>query len=114
MNIFTSGRIDREKATIGYMIEIYCSVSHGGEKGASKLCGACEELLAYARARLDNCVYNAAKPACSKCRIHCYKKDMRDRIKEVMRVSGPRMMLYHPLLSLMHLFDTFKGNKNVV
>lgn len=30
---------------------------------------------------------------------------MRERVKQVMRYAGPRMMLKHPLLALQHLFD---------
>jgi hypothetical protein len=30
---------------------------------------------------------------------------MRDRVKEVMRFSGPRMLLRHPILAIRHLLD---------
>ena len=30
---------------------------------------------------------------------------MRDRIREVMRFAGPRMLLYHPILGILHMLD---------
>ena len=30
---------------------------------------------------------------------------MRDKIREVMRFSGPRMILYHPIEAIIHMFD---------
>jgi hypothetical protein len=30
---------------------------------------------------------------------------MRERIREVMRYSGPRMLLSHPLMAIRHLID---------
>jgi hypothetical protein len=38
-------------------------------------------------------------------RALCYTPDMRERIRAVMRFSGPRMLLHHPWLALMHLVD---------
>jgi hypothetical protein len=33
---------------------------------------------------------------------------MRDRIRKVMRFSGPRMLFLHPTLALLHLLDGLK------
>jgi hypothetical protein len=33
---------------------------------------------------------------------------MRERVKAVMRYSGPRMMLRHPVLALFHLADEWR------
>ena len=38
-----------------------------------------------ADARLDRCPFRDEKPTCSNCLVHCYKPDMRERIREVMR-----------------------------
>ena len=46
------------------------------------------------------------KTFCSNCRVHCYRPDMRERIREVMRFSGPRMMLYHPVMAVRHLIES--------
>jgi hypothetical protein len=34
---------------------------------------------------------------------------MRERIRIVMRYSGPRMLYRHPILSIRHKMDGFKG-----
>lgn len=33
---------------------------------------------------------------------------MRDKIKQLMRYSGPRMLLYHPLMAVMHIIESKK------
>ena len=48
------------------------------------------------------------KTFCSSCKVHCYRKEQRDKIKEVMRFSGPYMLLYHPLMALRHMINTSK------
>ncbi len=103
------GRIKREKDCVARMTEIYCHDMHGGlsRGGLGGLCDGCRELLDYAYTRIDKCVFGAKKSTCAKCAIHCYNKEMRARIKEVMRHSGPKMTYRHPWLSLMHFFDGF-------
>ena len=63
------------------------------------------ELLAYARKRLYHCPFQATKPTCGNCLIHCYTAQKRQRIQEVMRYAGPRMLFSHPILALWHLLD---------
>jgi hypothetical protein len=82
------------------MIDYYCSKNHRGF-----LCGDCSELKDYALKRLLLCPYEDEKPVCSNCTVHCYKPDMRQRVKVVMRYSGPRMLMKHPYLAVMHLID---------
>ncbi len=94
-------RMRRERLTVARMIGIYCRGHHGGRE----LCGDCAALLEYANRRLDACRYQPEKPACSKCPTHCYGKSMRERIREVMRFAGPRMLLYHPILGILHMLD---------
>lgn len=45
------------------------------------------------------------KPVCGKCKIHCYKPSMREKIKMVMRYSGPRMIYKHPVMLAKHAID---------
>jgi len=97
-----SPRIKRERRTIEAMLRLYCRDHH---RRADGLCAECEDLHAYAMQRLDRCVYGAGKPTCVKCPIHCYKKDQRELIRAVMRYAGPKMLLKHPLLAVMHLLD---------
>ena len=128
-------RIDWEKRTVRHMIELWCRKNHGGKAcremgsrggglvghggsgqvsqggsgegshGGPGLCGECRELLEYSLARLEHCKFGNAKTKCHKCPVHCYRPDMREKIRTVMRFSGPRMLLYHPLEALRYLFS---------
>ncbi|HSB62719.1 MAG TPA: nitrous oxide-stimulated promoter family protein [Thermoanaerobaculia bacterium] len=99
-----SPRLRREHRTFEAMLDIYCA-AHDHHTAKDRLCGGCAELADYAAARLRNCPYGDEKPTCASCPIHCYRPDRRERVKEVMRFSGPRMLLAHPLLALLHLRD---------
>jgi hypothetical protein len=99
-------RMIREKHSITLMIGLYCRGHHNPQ---SELCGECAALREYAFCRLDRCPFGAEKPACAKCPIHCYKPEMREKVKAVMRYAGPRMMLRHPVLSLLHQIDSLRG-----
>lgn len=46
-------------------------------------------------------------------KVHCYKPAMREKIREVMRFSGPRMMLYHPVLAVSHVIESRKEKKSL-
>ncbi len=72
------------------------------------LCSECSELLVYAHKRLEYCPFSNDKPACNKCPVHCYRRDMREKVKKVMRFSGPKMLYRHPFLAVMHLLDKRK------
>jgi hypothetical protein len=95
-------RLDRERHTIRVMIEIFC---HGNGHATAALCADCQQLSAYAMQRMDKCPYQADKPTCAKCPIHCYKPAMREQVREVMRYAGPRMILSHPVLTAWHYAD---------
>ncbi len=94
-------RIEREKHTVELMIRLYCRKAEGNRE----LCEDCRELLTYACKRLDSCKFGNGKPSCKKCTVHCYKPEMRERIRRVMRYAGPRMMLYHPVAAIRHLLE---------
>ena len=98
----SSRRLQREAHTVAAMIRRYCRDRHHTTDG---LCPECAELLAYARHRLARCPFQERKTTCGKCPVHCYAPAMRERIREVMRYAGPRMLFSHPLLALMHLLD---------
>lgn len=84
------------------MIHIYCKDNH---TSGDVLCDECTELHEYASRRLMNCPYHEDKPVCSECPIHCYKEEMKQRIKTVMRYAGPKMIYKHPYLAIMHLLN---------
>ena len=90
-----------EMATVKKMLEIYCRAHHGNNLS---LCEECEALLDYARARVERCPHMETKTFCSACQTHCYAPKMREKIREAMRYSGPRMMLHAPVMALRHMF----------
>lgn len=92
-------KIEKEKQVVEQMIRLYCK----HKEGNAELCESCKLLLDYAHARLSRCRFGDDKPTCKKCPVHCYKPEMRDRIRNVMIWSGPRMMLYHPITAIKHL-----------
>ena len=94
----STGKIEEEKNLLAFMVSIYCRKK---EKNPV-ICADCRELIEYAQARLDHCPFGEAKPACKKCSIHCFKPEMKERIKKVMRYAGPRMFLLFPRKALMH------------
>ena len=83
------------------MVEIYCALHH---KHTDGLCGRCQTLLRYSHARLDACPYGAGKPSCRECPIHCYRPAERESMRVVMRFAGPKMLLGHPWLAIVHLW----------
>lgn len=95
-------RLIREKKTVKLMIMIYCQKNHSD---GNHLCPKCEELNRYSAKRVDCCKFGDQKPACNKCTLHCYNSEMQNRIKEVMRYSGPRMIWQHPVLAVFHLLN---------
>ena len=98
-----SGRMQREAATVELMIRRYCRMKH---TGGAELCDEdCRELLSYSEQRLASCPFQDGKTTCGKCKVHCYKPSMRERIREVMRTIGPRMILTNPIMAIRHAVD---------
>lgn len=89
-----------EARTVSAMIHIYCRALHGAAKG---LCPDCAGLFAYAQERIEKCPFGDEKPVCNQCTVHCYESERRERVKEVMRYAGPRMLWRHPILAIRHL-----------
>jgi hypothetical protein len=94
--------LQRENRTMEKMVDIYCRGQHGT---AEALCDDCARFLDYAGVRLEKCPYGEDKPTCANCPVHCYKPHFRDQAKAIMRYSGPRMLLRHPVLTLAHYLD---------
>lgn len=116
-----SRRVRREERTITVMIGMYCRAHHpdsaphvkgsDGEgssshsKAGPDLCQECASLHEYALLRIDKCRFGDDKPTCAQCTVHCFRFEMREQIRAVMRYSGPRMTLSHPYLAVRHLLD---------
>jgi len=98
-------RMKREQKTVKCMITIFCREQH---HTSGEPCDECCELLEYARFRLKNCPFQENKTTCGNCSVHCYKPEMREKIRNVMRYSGPRMIWQHPILALGHMLDGLK------
>ena len=75
----------------------------------SSLCPQCQALLDYAHKRLDHCKFGEDKPSCTRCPVHCYKPALREQIRQVMRYSGPRMLLHDPIMAIRHLWDFLRA-----
>ena len=95
---------EREKRMVSEMIALYCHQKHGTCKG--HLCKECQELTEYAKSRSDHCPFMENKTFCSNCKVHCYRPDMREKIRVVMRFSGPRMIFHHPVAAIHHVISS--------
>lgn len=113
-------RIADEKKVVALMIRMYCrrhcrQQGHNGKTDqinrtdTSLLCPECATLLDYALRRLDSCRFGNGKPSCRKCPVHCYRADMRERIRTVMRWAGPRMIFRHPIAATRHLLRELRS-----
>lgn len=98
-----------EKMLVGEMIELYCRKQHKTPQG--KLCADCGQLHDYAMMRIDKCPFMETKTFCSACRVHCYRPEMREKIRAVMRWAGPRMLPTHPILSVKHVVVTIRSKR---
>jgi hypothetical protein len=96
----------REAGTLHAMIALYCKAHHDPQ--AESLCSDCRGLAAYALERLERCPFGWRKPTCARCPVHCYLPGRREEIRRVMRFAGPRMLLHHPILTMLHLLDGFR------
>ncbi len=104
MSSSSGKRIQREIQTIQAMLTLYERAFPAPPDDA----GYYTKLHDYALNRLQKCYYGENKPACKQCPIHCYQPAKREAIKAIMRWAGPRMLLYHPILSIRHLLDDRK------
>ncbi len=100
--MLTQKRIQREAAVVEMMIGKYCRALHHPE---GEFCRECGDLLDYARQRLAQCPWQENKTSCGQCPVHCYKPEMRRKIRQVMRYAGPRMLLTNPVISVRHFLD---------
>lgn len=100
-------RLIFEQKVVSEMIALYCRKNHEG----TELCDECSELIEYARQRSKECPFREEKTFCNNCPSHCYRPAMREKIKVVMRFSGPRMIFYHPVLLVKHVVESSKEKR---
>ena len=101
---------EREKKLVSQIVRLYCRKKHKTKNG---FCPECRELDAYAKLRSDKCPFMETKTFCSNCKVHCYKPEMREKIRNVMRFSGPRMMFNHPILAVRHIIESKNEKKKL-
>jgi len=99
-----------KKDTAQKMMRIYCRKKHRMPK--KQLCPDCLNLIEYSNIRTDNCPYIEITIFCSGCKTPCYRPDMREKMREVMRFSGPRMLLYHPAKAISHVLGIKSANRH--
>ena len=109
-NMEVKQKREREKQVVSLMIQLYCKKNHN-TKG--ELCDDCRKLEEYARLRSEKCPFMETKTFCSNCKVHCYKPDMREKIRAVMRFSGPRMIFHHPVMAISHVIESRKEKKRL-
>lgn len=112
-----------EAQMVSEMIALWCRGHHGGVTRDSDaprvrvglrtvtLCPECSELRDYALARIGRCPHMGTKTFCSVCPTHCYRAQMRERIRAVMRWAGPRMLLYKPGPAIRHAIVTVQAKR---
>ncbi|MGI6782162.1 MAG: nitrous oxide-stimulated promoter family protein [Acholeplasmataceae bacterium] len=98
----------KEKKTFDKMLKIYCKKKHKSKV----LCDECLEIQRYAHTRIEKCPFILDKPFCAYCKVHCYQKDMREKVIEIMRYSGSKMIFRAPILSIKHVLGLIKHKRN--
>ena len=114
-------QVAKDTRLLGDFSVVYCSGVHVGAERrplASEgvglgvygrkvpvVCEQCAQLLTYAEKRRAFCPKDP-KPFCSYCDTHCYKPDMREYMREVMRYAGPRSWRHgHAIDGVKHLIE---------
>lgn len=100
--------LKNEKRTVKAMIQIYCSAHHNYK---NSLCPECLTVFEYAESRIDKCKFKSQNLVCSECKVHCFRPDKREKIKEIMKYSGPKMIWKHPVLAVRYLINKIKSKR---
>lgn len=103
---------ENEKKIVAQMISFFCRRKHHKRSRSitdhgELLCSDCHHLSLYAQEKSDRCPFMAEKTFCANCSIHCYETNMREKIREVMRYAGPRMIFYRPCEAIKHVLSSF-------
>ncbi|SHK58280.1 Nitrous oxide-stimulated promoter [Selenomonas ruminantium] len=104
MSIDVDKRRQEELRTVREIIKIYCHGHKHLREAECELCPECQKMADYALGKLEKCPRMDIKTFCSVCPIHCYGKEEAAKIREIMAFGGPRMLWYHPWMTLRHIF----------
>ena len=99
---------ENELKTVHTMIKMYCHNKHKTKK--NNLCYECANLYSFVESKRNKCPFGDDKVFCANCKIDCYRSNalMREKIREVMRYSSPRLILKRPIMCFRHLHETLK------
>lgn len=103
-------RREKKHEIVEKMIETYCTKQKHLNDGG-KLCSDCDELLNYSLQRTTRCPHVEKTLFCVNCPTPCYKPDMKEKMRIMMKYSGPRFFFSHPLIVLEHVMYDFKTRK---
>ncbi len=114
----TDRRMRQDLRVLARMIRVYCQDKHDGvERSRVRfkghhiepivgsdvvLCPACGKLLMHALMKRSMCPLDP-KPSCKNCTEHCYHPAYRERIRDVMKYSGRKLVLSGRIDYLLHL-----------
>ena len=80
--------IEKDFNILKRFVTAHCHYQHDTEK--EEICAECEELIQYAKEKLENCPYNP-KPKCKDCKTHCYKDIYQKKVREAMSLAGAQI-----------------------
>ncbi len=100
--------VQKDIEILAEFIHLYCKDAHHGIKKTPPTargavggyirnlhfpyCDDCRGLLLHASSKRLVCPYDP-KPSCKKCETHCYGPGYREKVREVMRYSGMRLIM---------------------
>jgi hypothetical protein len=76
------------------------------------LCPHCYEMVKMAEKHVSGCPHMAYKTFCHSCPKPCYPKAHLEKIRPMMRYSGPRLMLRHPVIAFKYFHGVMKAKYN--
>lgn len=97
--------MSEKPSLIETMIRIYCDGNCGVKSDKQTLCVDCQELLDYAKHRLENCPRTSTRTSCGRCDTPCYREPYKQKIRLVMKYAGPRMVFKHPIKTVKYVID---------
>ena len=113
MEQFTSTQKKDLKVIMSF-VRVFCEMRHENQADITlppdmagmfrkgiHLCPDCQALVEYALEKRRRCPLDP-KPSCKQCHIHCYSREYRARIREIMAFSGRWMIMRGRLDYLWH------------
>lgn len=94
----------KDLKVLALFTSVYCAAHHQAERAPIEslpsaldhlrrylCCSECRDFLLYAIDRRLNCPLEE-QPNCKHCHLHCYRKGHREKVREIMRFSGPALI----------------------